>query len=113
MLSDLLPKDLPSPPTYSKINPADAPIAVLALTSEALPLYKVHDFASTVLVPKLSQLDGVGLASIEGGQKRAVRIASASVQSVAAHEARAHDGELGAGRLGGHRRGFTTRERGS
>jgi len=70
----LLPKDLPSPPTYSKINPADAPIAVLALTSEALPLYKVHDFASTVLVPKLSQLDGVGLASIEGGQKRAVRI---------------------------------------
>ncbi|MCB1467630.1 MAG: efflux RND transporter permease subunit [Rhizobiaceae bacterium] len=70
----LLPDTLPSPPTYSKINPADAPIAVLALTSEALPLFKVHDFASTVLVPKLSQLDGIGLASIEGGQKRAVRV---------------------------------------
>ncbi|MBL8580851.1 MAG: multidrug efflux RND transporter permease subunit [Rhizobiaceae bacterium] len=70
----LLPQSLPSPPTYSKINPADAPIAVLAMTSDALPLYKVHDFASTVLVPKLSQLDGIGLASIEGGQKRAVRV---------------------------------------
>jgi multidrug efflux pump len=69
-----LPADLPSPPVYSKTNPADAPILTLALTSNALPLSKVEDLADTRLAPKISQLPGVGLVSISGGQKPAVRI---------------------------------------
>ncbi len=69
-----LPPDLPSPPIYSKSNPADAPIMTLALTSKDLPLTKVEDLADTRLAPKISQLPGVGLVSISGGQKPAVRI---------------------------------------
>ncbi len=69
-----LPKDLPNPPVYSKVNPADAPIMTLALTSESLELSKVEDLADTVLAQKISQLSGVGLVSINGGQKPAVRI---------------------------------------
>src|ERR1700723_1586248 len=69
-----LPKDLPNPPIYSKVNPADAPIMTLALTSESLPLDKVEDLADTVIAQKISQLSGVGLVSINGGQKPAVRI---------------------------------------
>jgi multidrug efflux pump len=69
-----LPKDLPNPPTYSKVNPADAPIMTLALTSDSLPLTKVEDLADTILAQKISQLSGVGLVSIAGGQKPAVRI---------------------------------------
>jgi multidrug efflux pump len=69
-----LPKDLPNPPVYSKVNPADAPILTLALTSDSLPLVKVEDLADTVLAQKISQLTGVGLVSINGGQKPAVRI---------------------------------------
>jgi multidrug efflux pump len=69
-----LPPDLPSPPIYSKTNPADTPILTLALTSEDLSLSKVEDLADTRLAPKLSQLPGVGLVSISGGQKPAVRI---------------------------------------
>ena len=69
-----LPSDLPSPPIYSKTNPADAPILTLALTSETLPLSKVEDLADTRLAPKISQLPGVGLVSISGGRKPAVRI---------------------------------------
>jgi len=69
-----LPKDLPNPPVYSKVNPADAPIMTLALTSDSLPLTKVEDLADTVLAQKISQLSGVGLVSINGGQKPAVRI---------------------------------------
>jgi len=69
-----LPANLPSPPIYSKINPADAPILTLALTSKTLPLSKVEDFADTRLAQKISQLPGVGLVSISGGQKPAVRI---------------------------------------
>ncbi len=69
-----LPPDLPSPPIYSKSNPADAPILTLALTSKDLPLSKVEDLADTRLAPKISQLPGVGLVSISGGQKPAVRI---------------------------------------
>ena len=69
-----LPKDLPNPPTYSKVNPADAPIMTLALTSNTLPLSKVEDLADTILAQKISQLSGVGLVSINGGQKPAVRI---------------------------------------
>ena len=69
-----LPVDLPVPPIYSKSNPADAPILTLALTSTAMPLSKVEDLADTRLAPKISQLSGVGLVSISGGQKPAVRI---------------------------------------
>jgi multidrug efflux pump len=69
-----LPKDLPNPPVYSKVNPADAPILTLAISSESLPLVKVEDLADTVLAQKISQLTGVGLVSINGGQKPAVRI---------------------------------------
>ncbi|HJY07793.1 MAG TPA: efflux RND transporter permease subunit, partial [Bryobacteraceae bacterium] len=69
-----LPADLPTPPIYNKTNPADTPILTLALTSKALPLSKVEDLADTRLAPKISQLPGVGLVSISGGQKPAVRI---------------------------------------
>jgi multidrug efflux pump len=69
-----LPRDLPNPPIYSKSNPADAPILTLALSSKTLPLAKVQDLADTRLAQKISQLPGVGLVSITGGQKPAVRI---------------------------------------
>jgi multidrug efflux pump len=69
-----LPPDLPAPPIYSKTNPADTPILTLALTSTTLPLSQVEDLADTRLAPKISQLPGVGLVSISGGQKPAVRI---------------------------------------
>jgi multidrug efflux pump len=69
-----LPRDLPNPPIYSKVNPADAPILTLALTSDSLPLSKVEDLADTTLAQKISQLSGVGMVSISGGQKPAVRI---------------------------------------
>ncbi|HLH20510.1 MAG TPA: efflux RND transporter permease subunit [Bryobacteraceae bacterium] len=69
-----LPKDLPNPPIYSKTNPADAPILTLALSSATLPLAKVEDLADTRLAQKISQLPGVGLVSISGGQKPAVRV---------------------------------------
>jgi multidrug efflux pump len=69
-----LPADLPVPPVYTKTNPADAPILTLALTSSEIPLSQVEDLADTRLAPKISQLPGVGLVSISGGQKPAVRI---------------------------------------
>ena len=69
-----LPSDLPSPPIYSKTNPADTPVLTLALTSNSMPLSKVQDLADTRLAPKISQLSGVGLVTISGGQKPAVRI---------------------------------------
>jgi multidrug efflux pump len=69
-----LPRDLPNPPVYSKVNPADAPILTLALTSQSLPLPKVEDLADTRLAQKISQLPGVGLVTISGGQRPAVRI---------------------------------------
>ena len=69
-----LPRDLPSPPVYSKVNPADAPILTLALTSHTLPLPQVEDLAETRFAQKISQLSGVGLVSINGGQRPAVRI---------------------------------------
>jgi multidrug efflux pump len=69
-----LPADLPNPPIYSKTNPADAPIITLALTSDSVPLSKIEDLADTRLAQKISQLSGVGLVSIVGGQKPAVRI---------------------------------------
>ncbi len=69
-----LPRDLPAPPIYSKTNPADAPVLTLALTSATLPLATVEDMADTRLAQKISQLSGVGLVTISGGQKPAVRI---------------------------------------
>ena len=69
-----LPKDLPNPPVYSKVNPADAPILTLALTSDTLPMPQVEDFADTRFAQKISQLSGVGLVSISGGQRPAVRV---------------------------------------
>ena len=69
-----LPTDLPNPPVYSKVNPADAPIMTLALSSSTLALSKVEDLADTILAQKISQLSGVGLVSINGGQKPAVRV---------------------------------------
>ncbi len=75
-----LPADLPVPPVYTKSNPADAPVLTLALTSKDLPLSEVEDLADTRLAPKISQLPGVGLVSISGGQKPAVRIQANSAQ---------------------------------
>src|ERR1700680_2552163 len=72
--STYLPADLPNPPIYSKVNPADAPILTLAMTSDSLALSKVEDLADTALAQKISQLPGVGLVSISGGQKPAVRV---------------------------------------
>ena len=69
-----LPADLPAPPIYSKTNPADAPVLTLGITSKTLPLSQVEDMVDTRLAPKISQLNGVGLVSISGGQKPAVRI---------------------------------------
>jgi len=69
-----LPTDLPNPPIYAKVNPADAPVLTLSITSDSLPLTKVEDLADTILAQKISQLSGVGLVSIAGGQKPAVRI---------------------------------------
>src|SRR4051794_33739888 len=69
-----LPRDLPNPPVYAKTNPADAPILTLGLTSTSMPLSSVEDLADTRLAPKISQLPGVGLVTISGGQKPAVRI---------------------------------------
>jgi multidrug efflux pump len=72
--STFLPPDLPNPPIYTKSNPADAPVLTLALTSSTLPLPQVQALADTRLAPKISQLSGVGLVSISGGQKPAVRV---------------------------------------
>jgi len=69
-----LPSDLPVPPVYNKTNPADAPVLTLAISSDSMPLSQVEDMVDTRLAPKLSQLNGVGLVSISGGQKPAVRI---------------------------------------
>jgi multidrug efflux pump len=69
-----LPSNLPTPPVYNKTNPADAPILTLGITSDTMPLSQVEDLVDTHLAPKLSQLNGVGLVSISGGQKPAVRI---------------------------------------
>ena len=72
--SNFLPTDLPTPPIYSKVNPADTPILTLALSSKSLPLTRVEDLADTRLAQKISQISGVGLVSISGGQRPSVRI---------------------------------------
>src|SRR6201995_337948 len=71
---NLLPSDLPAPPIYAKVNPADAPILTLAITSKTLPLTQVQDLADTRLAQKISQVAGVGLVSLSGGQRPAVRV---------------------------------------
>src|SRR5579864_4499247 len=81
---NLLPADLPAPPIYAKVNPADAPILTLALTSKTMPLPQIEDLADTRLAQKISQLPGVGLVSISGGQRPAVRI-QANVRALAAY----------------------------
>jgi len=72
--TSLLPADLPSPPIYNKVNPADTPILTLAITSTSLPLPKVEDLIDTRIAQKISQLPGVGLVTLSGGQRPAVRI---------------------------------------
>jgi multidrug efflux pump len=73
---NLLPSDLPNPPIYSKVNPADTPILTIAVSSDTLPLTKLEDLVDTRLAQKLSQVPGVGLVSLSGGQRPAVRIQS-------------------------------------
>ena len=80
---NLLPADLPAPPIYAKVNPADAPILTLALTSKTMPLTEVEDLADTRLAQKISQLPGVGLVTISGGNRPAVRIQANSRQLAA------------------------------
>jgi multidrug efflux pump len=80
----LLPADLPQPPVYNKVNPADTPVLTLAITSATMPLPQVHDLVDTRVAQKLSQVAGVGLVSIAGGQRPAVRI-QANPQALAAH----------------------------
>jgi multidrug efflux pump len=72
--TSVLPQDLPMPPIYSKVNPADAPVITLAITSKTLPLPKVEDLVDGRIAPKISQLPGVGLVSLAGGQRPAVRV---------------------------------------
>ncbi len=83
--NSLLPNDLPQPPVYNKVNPADTPVLTLAVTSDTVPLPDVHDLVDTRVAQKLSQLPGVGLVSIAGGQRPAVRI-QANPQALAAHD---------------------------
>jgi len=81
--TNFLPTDLPNPPIYSKVNPADAPVLTLALTSQSLPLDKIEDAADTNLAQKISQVMGVGMVSIAGGQKPSVRIQANPAQLAA------------------------------
>ena len=81
---NLLPTDLPAPPIYAKVNPADAPVLTLALTSKTLPLPQVEDLADTRLAQQISQISGVGLVSISGGQRPAVRV-QADIRKLAAY----------------------------
>ncbi|HJV96460.1 MAG TPA: efflux RND transporter permease subunit, partial [Albitalea sp.] len=80
----LLPADLPAPPVYAKVNPADAPVLTLAITSDTLPLTEVQNLVNTRFVQKISQVNGVGLVTLAGGQRPAVRI-QADTQSLASY----------------------------
>src|SRR6202162_1906214 len=81
---NLLPSDLPAPPIYAKVNPADAPIITLGITSKTLPLTQLEDLADTRMAQKISQLEGVGLVSVSGGQRPAVRVV-ANILALAAY----------------------------
>jgi multidrug efflux pump len=72
--SNLLPQDLPAPPIYAKVNPADAPVLILGVTSKTMPLTEVEDLVDTRIAEKISQIKGVGVVSISGGQRPAVRV---------------------------------------
>lgn len=72
--TNLLPSDLPNPPVYSKVNPADPPIMTLAVTSTAMPMTQVEDMVETRVAQKISQISGVGLVTLSGGQRPAVRV---------------------------------------
>ncbi len=91
--SNLLPTDLPMPPIYNKVNPADAPILTLAVTSKTLPLPRVQDLVDTRLAQKISQLPGVGLVSLSGGQRPAIRI-QANPKALAAYRLTLEDVRL-------------------
>ena len=80
----LLPTDLPAPPVYNKVNPADAPVLTLAVTSSSVPLPQVRDLVDTRIAQRLSQISGVGLVSVAGGQRPAVRI-SVTPQALASY----------------------------
>jgi multidrug efflux pump len=82
--SNLLPQSLPAPPIYAKVNPADAPILTLAISSSSMPITQIEDLADTRIAQKISQLSGVGLVSINGAQRPAVRI-QANLQALAAY----------------------------
>jgi multidrug efflux pump len=81
---NLLPSDLPAPPIYAKVNPADAPILTLGITSKTLPLTQLEDLADTRMAQKISQIEGVGLVSVSGGQRPSVRVV-ANVRALAAY----------------------------
>ncbi|NHB96045.1 MdtB/MuxB family multidrug efflux RND transporter permease subunit [Photorhabdus stackebrandtii] len=81
--SNLLPNDLPYPPIYNKVNPADPPILTLAVTSEAMPMTQIQDIVETRIAQKISQVNGVGLVTLAGGQRPAVRV-KLNAQAVAA-----------------------------
>ncbi len=83
--SNLLPNDLPAPPVYRKVNPADAPILTLAVTSRTLPLPEVHDLVDTRIAQRLAQLPGVGMVSLGGGQRPAIRV-QVNPAALAAHD---------------------------
>ncbi|MBO6035843.1 MAG: efflux RND transporter permease subunit, partial [Acetobacter sp.] len=72
--NSLLPTDLPAPPIYAKINPADAPVLTLGITSSTMPLPEVEDYINTRVLPKISQIPGVGLVTLAGGNKKAIRV---------------------------------------
>ena len=72
--SNLLPNDLPAPPVYNKVNPADTPVLTLAISSKTMPLPKLNDLVDTRMAQKIAQISGVGMVSIAGGQRQAVRI---------------------------------------
>jgi multidrug efflux pump len=82
--NSLLPADLPAPPVYAKVNPADAPVLTLAITSDTLPLTEVQNLVNTRLAQKISQVSGVGLVSLSGGQRPAIRI-QADTQAMASY----------------------------
>ncbi|VXC22581.1 multidrug transport protein (RND family) [Pseudomonas sp. 8AS] len=82
--SNLLPSDLPAPPVYNKVNPADTPVLTLAISSASLPLTEVHDLIDTRMAQKIAQISGVGLVSLAGGQRKAVRI-KVNPEALASH----------------------------
>jgi multidrug efflux pump len=113
--SNLLPSDLPAPPAYAKVNPADTPVISLSLTSATLPMTEIEDFADTHLAQKISQVAGVGLVSIAGGQRQALRI-RANPEALAAYGLNLDDvrtivsngnANLAKGNIDGHSRAYT------